>query len=52
MNVSFSIILVLSPAPHPLLTLPTQPQSNYKQEFLQGYLDMFPSYTSNNIQCT
>ena len=40
MNVSFSIILVSSQAPHPLLT-PDQPQSTNEQEFLQGYLDMF-----------
>ena len=51
MNVSFSIILVLSQAPHPLLTT-DQPQSTNEQECLQGYLDIFPSCTFNNIQCT
>ena len=40
MNVSFSIILVSSQAPHPLL-IPDQPQSTNEQWFLQGYLDMF-----------
>ena len=49
MNVSFSIMLVLS---HPVLKLTVQPQSNNEQEFLQGYSDMFPSYTSNNVQFT
>ena len=37
MNVSFSIMLVLSQSPHPLLTLTAQPQSNYEQGILQGY---------------
>ena len=52
MNVSFSIMLVLSQSPQPIVTVTAQPQSSYKQEFLQGYSDIFPSYTSNNIQCT
>ena len=49
-NVSFSIMLVLSQSPQPIVTLTAQPQSNYEQELLQGYSDMFPSYTSNNVQ--
>ena len=49
-NVSFSIMLVLSQSPQPVVTLTAQPQSNYEQELLQGYSDMFPSYTSNNVQ--
>ena len=51
-NVSFSIMLVLSQSPQPIVKLTAQPQSSYEQEFLQGYWDMFPSYTSNNIQYT